>query len=105
MFGVNSKSYPASINTICHAQTFIHEKEYVQKICALVPSTHVAPSDKTTRVFHLLHPFAKVDLPPFVDDFHLEMEVTLDRMEFIFALVCPPCFSFDGPSSMVYEFL
>jgi hypothetical protein len=47
--------------------------------------------------------FAKVDLLPFVNDFHLEMEVTLDRKTFIFTLACSPRFSFGGPSDMVYE--
>jgi len=76
-----------------------------QTILALAPSTHVAPSDKTTKVLHLFHPFAKVDFLPFVDDFHLEMEVTLDRMEFIFALDRPSCFSFSDLSSVVYKLL
>jgi hypothetical protein len=67
---------PPSIR-LCHAQAFIHVGEYVQTIRVLALSTHVAPPDKTTRVLHLLHPFAKVHLPPFVDDLHLEMEVTL----------------------------
>jgi hypothetical protein len=82
-----------------------HNYLNAQTIPALAPSTHVAPSDKTTRVLHLLHPFAKIDFLPFVDDFHIEMEVTLDRMEFIFALACPSCFSFSDLSSMVYKLL
>jgi hypothetical protein len=88
-----------------------HNYLNAQTILALAPSAHVAPSDKTmrvlktTRVLHLLHPFAKVDFLPFIDDFHLEMEVTLDRMEFIFALAHPSCFSFSDLSSMVYKLL
>jgi hypothetical protein len=53
-------------------------------------------------VLCLLHPLANVDLPPFVDDFHLEIEVTLDRKTFVFALAC--FFSGDH-SGMVYELL
>jgi hypothetical protein len=63
---------------LCRAQTFVHVGEYAKTIHALAPNTHVALSDKTTRNLHLLHPLAKVDLPPFVDDFHPKMEVTLD---------------------------
>ncbi len=53
-------------------------------------------------VLCLLHPLVKVDLPPFVDDFHLEINVTLDRKTFVFALAC---FFFCGHLSMVYELL
>jgi hypothetical protein len=74
---LNPNPTPPPSARLCHAQAFICVREYVQTIRALAPSTHVAPHDKTTRVLHLLHPFAKVDLPPFIDDLHLEMEVTL----------------------------
>jgi hypothetical protein len=57
------------------------------------------------RVLFFLHPTIEVDLPPFVDDFHLEMEVTLDQKAFVFALVCLPHLSSDAASSMVYELL
>jgi hypothetical protein len=56
-------------------------------------------------VLCLSHPFAKVDLPPFVNDFHLKMEVTLDQKTFISTLACSPPLSSDGPSYMVYELL
>jgi len=56
-------------------------------------------------VNHLLHPLAKVDLPLFIDDFHPKIKVTLNQNAFNFALVRSPHFSFDGPSSMVYELL
>jgi hypothetical protein len=29
-------------------------------------------------ILRLFHPHAKVDFPPFVDDFHLEMKIILD---------------------------
>jgi hypothetical protein len=57
------------------------------------------------KVFCLLHPFAKVDLPPFVFDFHLETKFILDRESFIFALVHSPRLCFNGLSSIVYELL
>jgi hypothetical protein len=53
-------------------------------------------------VLCLFHSLAKVDLPPFVDDFHLEIEVTLDQKAFVYALAC--FFSGDH-SGMVYELL
>ncbi len=68
-------------------------------------STHVAPFDKTMRVFHLLHPFVEVDFPPFVDDFHHETEVTLDRKSFISTLACSPYLYSSGPLNMMYEHL
>jgi hypothetical protein len=57
------------------------------------------------RILHLLHPPTKVDIPPFVDDFHLEIEVTLNWETFVYALVHSPHLSSDGLSSMVYELL
>jgi hypothetical protein len=57
------------------------------------------------RVFHFFHPIVEVDFPPFVDDFHLEMEVTLDREAFVFALACLPHLYSGGVLGMVYELL
>jgi len=74
-------------------------------VCALALSTPIAPSDETRRVFWFLHLLAEVDLPPFVDDFHLETKVILDQKTFISILACSPHFSFGGPSNMVYELL
>jgi hypothetical protein len=48
----------------------------------------VAPLVKTIVAFHHLHPLVDIDLPPFVDDFHLEMDFVLDIEAFIFALMC-----------------
>jgi hypothetical protein len=42
-------------------------------------SIFATPFDETTRVFRLLLPLVEIDLPPFVDDFHPEIEVSLDR--------------------------
>jgi hypothetical protein len=55
--------------------------------------------------FTLLHPLVEVDFLPFIEDFHLEMEDTLDRETFISALVHSPCLSSDDPLGMVYELL
>jgi hypothetical protein len=52
-----------------------------------------------------LHPLVEVGLPPFINDFHLEIKVTLNWEEFISFLACSPCLSSNGPLDMVYEFL
>jgi hypothetical protein len=46
---------PPSIR-LCLAQALAHVGEYVQVVCALVPSTPTAPSDEITGVLHLFHP-------------------------------------------------
>jgi hypothetical protein len=43
--------------------------------------------------------------PPFVNDFHPNIEVTLDQKTFISALVRSPRISSNGLSNMVYELL
>jgi hypothetical protein len=50
-----------------------------------------------------LHPLVEIDLPPFIDDFDLEMEVIFNWEAFIFILVHSPCISSNGPSGVVYE--
>jgi hypothetical protein len=74
-------------------------------MCVLGPTTRVAPLVKTITSLHHLHPLVEVDLPLFVDDFHPEMDLVLDREAFIFALTHLPCLSFDDLSSTVYEIL
>jgi hypothetical protein len=44
----------------------------------------MAPSIKTIAALCHLHPLAEIDLPPFIDYFHLEMDLILDRKAFIF---------------------
>jgi hypothetical protein len=80
-------------------------KEYAQIIRTLAPNTPRAPSNETIKVLHLLHPLVEVDLPLFVDDFHLEIEVTLDRETFVSDLVRSLHLFSIGLSSMVYELL
>jgi hypothetical protein len=87
-----------------YAQAFAHVGEYVWTICALSLNTPPTPFNKTTRVFCFLQQLVEVDLPPFIDDFHLEMEVTLNQRAFIYVLVYSSCFSSNGFSPMVYEF-
>ncbi len=72
---------------------------------AFAPNSFVAPLAKTIATFHHFHPLVEVDFPPFVNDFHLEIDCILDRNTFIFISTRSPCFSFGSPSGMVYEFL
>jgi len=72
---------------------------------ALAPNTFATPSAETIVALCHLHPLAKVDLPPFVNNCHPKMDLVLDRKAFIFALTHSPRFSFGGPSDMVYELL
>jgi hypothetical protein len=96
---------PPPLAQLRHTWAFAHVGEYIQAIYALASSTLVTPFDETTRVFRLFHPFVEVDFLPFVDDFHPEIDVTLDQKTFISALVHSPCFSSNGPLGMVYELL
>jgi len=57
------------------------------------------------EIFRLFQPLIEVDLPPFIDDFHFEMKVTLDHEAFISTLAHSPRVSSNGPSGMVYELL
>ncbi len=88
-----------------HAHAFAHVREYAQVVRALILSTFVAPFDKTMGVLRFLHPLAKVDFPPFVDNFHRETEVILNQDAFVFALARSPCLSTSCPLAMVYELL
>jgi len=53
--------------------------EYVQIMHALALNTLTIPSNETTTTLHLLHPSTKVDLPPFVNDFHPKTKVILNK--------------------------
>jgi hypothetical protein len=75
----------------------------IRTIHELVLNTPVY--DETTKVLRLLHPPAKVDLPLLLNDFHPEIEVTLDQKAFFSTLARSPHLSFGGPLSIVYEFL
>jgi len=83
----------------------VHVGEYVSTMHALARIIHVAPFIKTIASLHHFHPLVEVDLPLFVDEFHLEMDLVLDKEAFIFVLMRSPRLSSNGPSSMVYELL
>jgi hypothetical protein len=73
-------------------------------VCTLIPNT-LATFDKTIKVLHFLHTIIAIDFPPFVNDFHCEMEVILNQEAFVSALVLSPRFFSGGLSGMVYKFL
>ncbi len=95
---------PSPLAWLCHTRAFVHVREYVWIVCALGPNT-MAPLTKTIMALHHFHPLVKVDLPLFVDDFHLETNFILDREAFISILTHSPSFSFNGFSGTVYELL
>jgi hypothetical protein len=94
---------PPTSTWLHFARALAHVREYIQAIHALILSTFGAPFDETIRCFCLLHPLAKIDLHPFVDDFHPKTKVILNWKPFIFVLACSPRLSFDGPLNMGYE--
>jgi hypothetical protein len=65
----------------------------------------MASSVETIMALHHLHPLVNVELPLFVDDFHLETNLTLDRKTFIYTLTHSPCLSSNNPLILVYELL
>jgi hypothetical protein len=64
----------------------------------------MAPLAKTILAFHHLHPLVRVDLPPFVNDFHPKIDLALDRKTFIYILTHSPCLSSNSPLILMYEF-
>ncbi len=50
----------------------------------------MVPSNETMATLQFLHPLAKVDFPPFINDFHLKTKVTSHQEAFIFSLTCSP---------------
>jgi hypothetical protein len=77
----------------------------LKQMHALALSISTIPSNETMVAFHLFHPLAHVNLPPFINDFHLEMEVTLDQEAFIFTLACSSRLSSNSLLSTMYELL
>jgi hypothetical protein len=67
-----------------HTQALAHVGEYAQAMHTLKINTHVAPSTETIVAICHLHPLAKVDLTPFVHDFHLETDIGLDQKNIYF---------------------
>jgi len=74
-------------------------------MCALAPSIFVAPSVETIAALCHFHPLVEVNLFPFVNNFHLKMNLVLDKTTFIYVLTCSPRLSFNDLLSMVYELL
>ncbi len=56
-------------------------------------------------VLSLLHPFAKVNLFLFLEDFHFWTNVIFNWEAFVSTLVCSSHFSFIDPLGIVYELL
>jgi len=96
---------PPPLARLYCARTLVHVKEYARVVRVLAPNTFTTPLVETITAFCHLHPLVEVDLPPFVNDFHLEMDFVLNKHAFIFVLMRSPCFSSNNPSSMVYELL
>jgi hypothetical protein len=61
---------PPLLAQLHHTQALAHVGEYVGTMCTLIPNTLTIPSDETMIALFLCHPFAHVNLHPFVDDFH-----------------------------------
>jgi hypothetical protein len=72
---------------------------------ALALNTPMAPSVKTLATFRHLHPLAEVNFTPFVDDFHPNTNLVLDRKAFISTLTHSSRLSFGSSLGMVYELL
>ncbi len=77
--------------------------EYVQIVCALAPNIPTAPLVESVATFHHFHLLVKDYFPPFVNDFHLEMDLVLDKEAFISTLTRFPRLSFGNPLSMVSQ--
>jgi hypothetical protein len=98
-------SIPPPSTRLCHAHALAHVREYARLMHALAPNILATPSVETIAALRHLHPLAKVDLCLFINNCHPNMNLILDINVFIFALTHFPCFSFNGPSGMVYELL
>jgi len=89
----------------CYARAFVHLGGYARAVRTLAPSFPTVPLTKTIVALHHLHPLAKVDLPHFVNNFHPEIDLVLDKEAFIYVLTHFLCFSSGGFLGMVYELL
>ncbi len=71
-----------------------------------LPPTLMWPHQlRPLRPFTIFIHWLRLTFPPFVDNFHPEADIVLDKEAFIFALTRSPHLSCDGPPSMVYELL
>jgi hypothetical protein len=91
---------PPPLAQLCCTQVVAHVEKYLRVVRVLALRILVVPFDETTLAFRLFHSLQKVDLPTFVNDFHLDKGYF--RLGCIFfALACSSCLSFDKPLSMV----
>jgi hypothetical protein len=105
MFGVDSKSYPTSINMIMsHISLCLCKEVHLNNMCTSFEQM-CSPSDEIMRVFCFLYTLVKVDFLSFIDDFHLETKVILNREAFIFTLTHSSHLFSTGLLDMVYELL
>jgi len=75
---------PLPLAQLCYAHALAHVGEYVQAAHALTPNTFAIRLTKNIMALCHFHPLAKVDLPPFVDNFYPKKYFVLDRKEFNF---------------------
>jgi hypothetical protein len=90
--------------TMLHTSTNTFRGVGLNNVCIKFEKFRV-PSNETIVTFQPFHPLAKVDFPPFVNDFHLKIEVTSHQKAFIFALTCSPHLISSSLSSTMYKFL
>jgi hypothetical protein len=105
MFGVDSKSYPTSINMIMsHISLWLCREVHLNNTCTSFEQTcNPIRCDHESLLFSLST--CKVDFLSFIDDFHLETKVILNREAFIFTLAYSSRLFSTGLLDMVYELL
>jgi hypothetical protein len=98
---------PLPLAWLFHTRTLAHVGVCLSSVCigALAPWHSCNPFKWNHCNPSPFHPLAEVDLPPFVNDFHLKMNLVLDWKTFIFVLTHSSCLSSNGHSGVVYEFL
>jgi hypothetical protein len=70
---------PLPLTQLHCTQTLVHVREYVHLMCALAPNTFATPLNETIAILCHLHSLADVDLLSFVNDFHQEMDLVLNK--------------------------
>ncbi len=68
---------PPPLAQLCCTQAATHVEKYLRTMCVLALKFLVVPFDEITLTFHLFHSLQKVNLPTFVNDFHLDIKVIL----------------------------
>jgi hypothetical protein len=62
----------------------------------LIPNIPMTPLIETIATFYHFYRLVEVDLPPFLNDFHLKITFVLDKEAFIFTLTHFPSLSYGG---------